>query len=112
MTRIHTLKTWPEPFQAILDGKKRYEIRVNDRDFKVGDELHLKEWQHFETGGRPVIDTSVSYPFGATTPTRYTPKIPPHFTGRELTVRVVYMTHGGQWRLPKDVCVMSVEVIP
>lgn len=37
-------KTWPEYFQKILDGKKTYELRLNDFDIKEGDILVLKEW--------------------------------------------------------------------
>jgi hypothetical protein len=40
----HELKTWPKPFAAILSGFKKHEIRVNDRDFREGDELYLREW--------------------------------------------------------------------
>ena len=40
----HFLKTWPEYFQAIWDGKKTFEVRKNDRDFKVGDMLVLQEF--------------------------------------------------------------------
>lgn len=44
MNRIHTLKTWPEPFAAVLSGRKRHEWRRDDRGFNVGDVLVLQEW--------------------------------------------------------------------
>jgi hypothetical protein len=40
----HELKTWPEFFWEVISYKKRFELRRNDIGFKVGDVLHLKEW--------------------------------------------------------------------
>ena len=41
---IHSLKTEPKYFEAVLSGKKTFELRKNDRDFRVGDYLALNEW--------------------------------------------------------------------
>ena len=34
---LHNLKIEPKYFKQIKDNTKRYEIRLNDRDYKVGD---------------------------------------------------------------------------
>jgi len=39
----HELKTDPQPFSASWLGLKTYEIRKNDRDFKIGDQISLRE---------------------------------------------------------------------
>ncbi|WP_158125248.1 DUF3850 domain-containing protein [Vibrio fluvialis] len=40
---IHNLKIKSEHLEAIISGVKTFEIRKNDRDFKVGDRVTLIE---------------------------------------------------------------------
>ena len=42
--KTHELNTWPEYFEVIFDGRKRFDVRDDDRGYKVGDTLHLREW--------------------------------------------------------------------
>ena len=46
----HVLKILPEYFEAVKDGIKTFEIRKNDRDFKVRDFIVLREWNGDYTG--------------------------------------------------------------
>lgn len=62
----HRLKCWPYFFNAILEDRKTFEIRFNDRDFQLGDTLLLREYDpHPSERG---------------------------YTSRELRVRVTHMT--------------------
>jgi len=40
---IHNLKISMEYYAHIKEGKKRFEVRYNDRDYQVGDVLRLQE---------------------------------------------------------------------
>lgn len=62
---LHELKIWPEFFQAITDGRKKFEVRQDDRGFQIGDQLLLREFNPS---------------------TRYS-----RYTGRELQVDVDYV---------------------
>ena len=62
--KIHALKTWPEYFEAVAGGEKTFEIRKDDRGFKVGDVLELREYRITED----------------------------RYTGRSLWRRVTYIT--------------------
>ncbi|WP_279166629.1 DUF3850 domain-containing protein [Thomasclavelia cocleata] len=48
--RIINLKTKPQYFELQLQDKKNFEIRHNDRNFKVGDILCLEEYNKDYTG--------------------------------------------------------------
>jgi len=76
--RTHELKTWPDHFQAVVDGRKCFELRQNDRHFCVGDRLRLREFSLSEG-----------------------------YTGREAEADVVYIVYGGQSGLPEGLCIMS-----
>lgn len=44
LVEVHNLKTWPEYWHSIANGLKTFELRFNDRDYKEGDILVLREW--------------------------------------------------------------------
>lgn len=79
---IHDLKCWKEPFEAVKSGDKAFEYRLNDRDYNVGDVLHLQEWD-------PVSR---------------------EYTGRELWRQVTYILKSG-FGLPDGYCIMSIDYL-
>lgn len=80
----HALKTWPYYFVPVLHGIKTFEIRKNDRDFKEGDQLLLREWD----------PRSEDY------------------TGRECVRWITYIFHGGVIALEADEVAMSISPYP
>ena len=40
----HEIKCFPKYFDALVDGLKNFEVRKNDRDYKVGDSLLSREY--------------------------------------------------------------------
>lgn len=55
MIMEHLLKIMPEYYTAVSSGAKTFEVRLNDRDFKVDDILVLREWFDSSYTGRLTI---------------------------------------------------------
>ena len=61
MRMCHELKIAPRYYTDIVSKKKTFEIRKNDRNFQVGDEVKLKEWSDGEFTHAPVIYGIIGY---------------------------------------------------
>lgn len=57
---IHELKIAPEYFQAVEAGIKPFEIRFNDRNYRIGDSLVLREWNGHSYTGK-VVYREITY---------------------------------------------------
>lgn len=74
----HYLKCETEYFQAIERGEKKFELRMNDSNFKVGDMVYLQE------------------------------TVNGVHTGRELpSVEIQYVLYGGKYGLPEGYCIFN-----
>jgi len=78
--QTHKLKTLPQYFEEVAANRKPWELRKNDRNFKVHDILILQEYIPEEG-----------------------------YTNRELRVKVIYIFKGGRYGLAEDYCIMSVK---
>lgn len=83
--KTHELRTWPVYFRAIQQGLKTFEARKDDRGFKEGDALLLREYDPEED----------SLPPGE------------RYTGRDLLVQVTYVLNGGHFGIEQGWCVMG-----
>ena len=76
----HELKILPQWFADVNSGKKDFEIRRNDRDFKIGDLLRLKEYERGK------------------------------YTGKEVIRKIKYIYKGdGTYGLSEDYCILGLE---
>lgn len=57
---IHAVKIEPEYLEKKLAGKKPFEIRINDRDYKVGDYLACNVYENGKYTGRFVLEKIIS----------------------------------------------------
>lgn len=80
---VHLLKISPEYFMAVYQGKKKFEVRVNDRDYREGDELILQEYLQQNK----------------------------RYTGRLFSVTVTYQLEGGQFGILPGYVVLGIELL-
>lgn len=66
MGRVHDVRSWPEFFEPVRREQKTFELRKNDRGYREGDILLLREWEPKEN----------------------------HYTGRELRRQITYVMNG------------------
>lgn len=52
---IHELKILPEYFDDVKHGNKRFELRKDDREYKVNDIIVLREFSDGEYTGRKFV---------------------------------------------------------
>lgn len=73
--KIIRKKVWPEYFEQIISGKKKFELRLTDFDAKEGDALILEEWDNNrgEYTGRK-IEVVVTYVFKTKNQTFWPPE--------------------------------------
>lgn len=49
---VHEIKILPEYYQPVLDQRKSFEVRKNDRDYQPGDFILLNEFDGTKFTGR------------------------------------------------------------
>lgn len=59
--QIHTLKIKPKYFKAVMLGLKNFELRKDDREYKVGDLITLKEYNNGEYTGNEIKNIPINY---------------------------------------------------
>ena len=79
----HELKTWPEYYDKVVSGEKTFELRKNDRYFKVGDTLTLQKYCPNEE----------------------------KYLGWEITVEVTYILEGGNFGLEEGFVIMGFKYL-
>lgn len=79
--RVHELKTWPPYFGAVKRGEKTFEVRKNDRDYRVGDWLKLCEWL-------PALEC---------------------YTGEEHEAQITYLLDGGEFGVESGFCILGLS---
>lgn len=112
MSGQHELKIWPQYFDAVIRGDKMFEVRGNDRDFQTGDTVILREWdpkKYDEPPTPPAPPIAWNSPPPAVPPLPMAPRMPGVYTGRECSIVITYVLHGGKFGLPDGMIVFSFD---
>lgn len=57
----HELKILPWFYRDVAWGRKNFELRKNDRDFKIGDTVILREWDGMRYTDSPSLHRFITY---------------------------------------------------
>lgn len=89
---IHKLKILPSHFSAVKDGRKKFEVRKNDRFYKEGDEVLLEEFvpQSYWDPEDPKSD---------------------EYSGEFLHRKITYILRGGQFGIEAGYVVLGLSKI-
>lgn len=80
----HQMKTWPEYYEAIANGTKRFEVRrTDDRSFALGDTLILFAWD-------PITQK---------------------YTGHSCTCTITYILPGGQHGIETGHAILGFQLL-
>lgn len=74
----HEVKIWPEHFEPVVTYAKRYEVRKDDRPYKVHDSIRLNEYD---------ADTG--------------------YTGRYVVARITHILRGAEYGIFPGYCVLG-----
>lgn len=90
--RVHECRSWSHLFQPIIDGVKTHDLRIDDRNYRVGDLIHLREYDIAKG----------------------------EYTGREAMVQITYITGRGEGQNPcafssavlqRDYVILSIRLL-
>ena len=89
LQRVHRLKTHPQMWAEVSLGVKTFEVRKDDRGFRIGDMLELMEWP---VEGKECLCTRSSC--------MSRPAI--------LRRQVLYILRGGEWGIEPGYVVLGI----
>ncbi|WP_051540277.1 DUF3850 domain-containing protein [Clostridium ihumii] len=76
----HELKIEPKYYNDVISGRKRFEVRKDDRNFKIGDVIKLEEFDEILL-----------------------------YTGRSSLYEVIFKFDGGKYGVEKGYCILSIK---